>query len=94
MNLYIVRHAEAVPLGRGISRDADRPLSAHGERDAAVVGRVLALADPAVRTIPAVRSCAQDAQRRSLPGSSATLRLLRSGPLFNPASRTVMSSRG
>ncbi len=51
MNLYIVRHAEAVPLGRGISRDADRPLSAHGERDAAVVGRVLALADPAVRTI-------------------------------------------
>ena len=51
MNLYVVRHAEALPMGRGIVRDADRPLSARGEHDAALVGRVLSMGEPAARTI-------------------------------------------
>lgn len=51
MNLYLVRHAEALPLGQGASRDADRPLSARGEHAAAMVGRVLAKLDPALRRI-------------------------------------------
>lgn len=59
MNLYVVRHAEALPIGAGISRDSERPLSAHGEHDAALMGRVLALAEPGVPTIatsPLVRA--------------------------------------
>ncbi|MCC6418589.1 MAG: phosphohistidine phosphatase SixA [Gemmataceae bacterium] len=36
MDLYLIRHAEAVPLGeRGITRDEDRPLTADGEQQAA-----------------------------------------------------------
>lgn len=51
MNLYLVRHAEALPLGQGVSRDADRPLSTRGEHAASMVGRALAKLDPAVRRI-------------------------------------------
>lgn len=42
MNLYLIRHAEAVPLGeQGITEDALRPLTPEGERQAAVVGKGL-----------------------------------------------------
>jgi phosphohistidine phosphatase len=51
MNLYLVRHSEAQAIGGMILRDADRPLSPKGERDAAIVGRLLATVDPSVRTI-------------------------------------------
>lgn len=51
MNLYLVRHSEALPIGGNILRDADRPLSPRGEHDAAVVGRMLSKVEPAVRMI-------------------------------------------
>lgn len=41
MRLYVVRHAEAVPIGGSIQRDADRTLSPAGEQDAELVGRML-----------------------------------------------------
>lgn len=59
MNLYIVRHAEAAPLGGRIHRDADRPLTSVGEKDAANIGRALAHVDTnisAVITSPLVRA--------------------------------------
>jgi phosphohistidine phosphatase len=42
MNLYVVRHADARPLGGTITTDNERPLSARGEMDARAMGRVLA----------------------------------------------------
>ena len=51
MNLYIVRHAEAVPVGGPIEKDADRILSEKGERDAALMGRVLAQMDSSIGVI-------------------------------------------
>jgi phosphohistidine phosphatase len=51
MNLYLVRHAEALPLGPEAARDADRPLSARGEHAATMIGRVLAACEPAVQRI-------------------------------------------
>lgn len=48
MNLYVLRHAEAVRSGEGIRRDAERPLSAQGAADAALVGGALARLDPAI----------------------------------------------
>jgi phosphohistidine phosphatase len=46
MNLYILRHGEAVRLGEGIRRDADRPLTPRGIADATLVGAALAKLDP------------------------------------------------
>jgi phosphohistidine phosphatase len=51
MNLYLVRHAEALPVGSGITRDADRPLSPRGETDAAMMGRVLSRIEPGISAI-------------------------------------------
>lgn len=51
MNLYIVRHAEALPVGGIITRDADRRLSPRGEEDAALMGRALAHLDPNLEII-------------------------------------------
>ncbi|PWT85179.1 MAG: phosphohistidine phosphatase SixA [Proteobacteria bacterium] len=43
MDLYVIRHADAVPLGeRGITEDADRPLSEAGEKQARALGKGLA----------------------------------------------------
>src|SRR5207253_1547924 len=42
MDLYVIRHAEAVALGeRGITRDEDRPLTELGERQAQALGAAL-----------------------------------------------------
>jgi phosphohistidine phosphatase len=42
VELYLIRHAEAAPVGeRGITDDAERPLTAKGETQAAAVGKVL-----------------------------------------------------
>lgn len=42
MELYLIRHAEAAPVGeRGITDDAERPLTPKGETQAAAVGKVL-----------------------------------------------------
>jgi phosphohistidine phosphatase len=51
MNLYIARHAEALPVGGNTARDADRRLSPRGEEDAASMGRALAHLDPNVDII-------------------------------------------
>lgn len=42
MDLYLIRHADALALGeRGITEDADRPLSELGESQAQVIGQGL-----------------------------------------------------
>src|SRR4026207_1064945 len=42
MDLYLIRHADAMPLGEnGIDLDEDRPPSAQGGKQAAAVGRRL-----------------------------------------------------
>lgn len=51
MTLYVMRHADAVPVGGAVTRDADRPLSAKGKRDADVMGSVLARIDPAIALV-------------------------------------------
>jgi phosphohistidine phosphatase len=51
MILYLMRHGEAMPLGGGIMRDVDRPLSERGEKDAAAMGRVLAHIEPGISTL-------------------------------------------
>ena len=39
MELYVIRHAEAVALGeRGITADAERPLTSRGEQQAKALG--------------------------------------------------------
>lgn len=59
MNLYVVRHADALPVGGIVTRDADRRLSPRGEGDAGLMGRALAHLDPNVDIIvtsPLVRA--------------------------------------
>jgi phosphohistidine phosphatase len=51
MNLYIIRHGEAVRLGGAVSRDADRTLTPRGEEDARRLGKALARIDNSVRLI-------------------------------------------
>src|ERR1700690_2747245 len=42
MDLYLIRHADALTLGeRGITDDAERPLSEKGENQANQVGKIL-----------------------------------------------------
>jgi phosphohistidine phosphatase len=40
VDLYLIRHADAVPLGDKADDDADRPLSAKGEKQAEQLGRL------------------------------------------------------
>jgi len=60
MNLYLIRHAEAVPLGvNGINKDEDRPLTENGRRQCRTMA--LALCQVGVRldkllTSPLVRA--------------------------------------
>lgn len=51
MNIYLVRHTEAVPVGGAITRDADRTLSGRGEEDAALMGEALAGIDPGLKMV-------------------------------------------
>jgi len=48
MNLYVLRHGEAVRLGEGVRRDADRPLTDRGAADVKMIGAALAKLDPAI----------------------------------------------
>src|SRR5947208_6799033 len=42
MDLYLIRHADAVPLGEGgTTEDADRPLTERGKKEAKQVGMML-----------------------------------------------------
>ncbi len=59
MNLYLARHAEAVPVGGRILKDADRTLSPVGEAHAEQMGKVLAKIDPGIHVVatsPLVRA--------------------------------------
>jgi phosphohistidine phosphatase len=51
MKLFLMRHADALPVGGDITRDADRPLSATGEREAVAVARALAKLAPALHAV-------------------------------------------
>lgn len=51
VNLYLVRHTEAIPVGGAITRDADRPLSGRGENDAELIGSALAHIDPSIDVV-------------------------------------------
>lgn len=41
MDLYLIRHADAVALGEGIAGDAERPLSEQGREQARLAGKAL-----------------------------------------------------
>ena len=80
MNLYLMRHAEAIPVGtnsRGeiIARDADRPLSPVGETGAALIGKALKRIDSTVGLIltsPLVRAVQTgDIVKHTLDGRGA-----------------------
>ncbi len=51
VTVYLMRHAEALPVGGEVQRDADRILSPRGEDDSLLVGKALARLDPGVRLI-------------------------------------------
>ena len=51
MNLYLMRHADALPVGGAITRDVERRLSGRGEEDARIMGRALSLLGPGVNII-------------------------------------------
>jgi phosphohistidine phosphatase len=59
VNLYLVRHGDALARGGAVATDADRPLSREGEDEARRAGRLLSLMDPAITlvlTSPALRA--------------------------------------
>lgn len=60
MNLYILRHAEAEPLGfSGIKKDSERPLTEYGKKQAKKVGQAIKKLDinlQHVLTSPFVRA--------------------------------------
>ena len=60
MNLFLMRHAEAADLGaEGSTRDADRPLTEKGQRQARLMGRLLRRLDVKIElvlTSPFVRA--------------------------------------
>ena len=51
INLYLMRHGEADPVGGDIKRDADRVLSEPGRNDVRLVGQVLARLEPGLQRI-------------------------------------------
>jgi phosphohistidine phosphatase len=59
MNVYVVRHAEALPVGGIVTHDSQRRLSPRGEEDARLMGRALVHLDPNVEVVvtsPLVRA--------------------------------------
>lgn len=67
MNLYLVRHAEAQPVGGLVTTNADRSLTVEGERNALVMGRLLFRMEP----------------RLPLIASSPLIRAVRTGSLLS-----------
>jgi 8-oxo-dGTP diphosphatase len=79
MAVYLVRHAVAVGRGSWEGRDADRPLTAKGRRQAAALVRLLEATDvrrivssPATRCTSTVQPLA-DARRLTVKSSTALL---------------------
>jgi phosphohistidine phosphatase len=75
MHLYVIRHAEAVPLGeQGIRHDEERPLTPTGEAQAEALSRAfgrLGVRLDALLTSPLVRA-RQTAERLATPSASLT----------------------
>lgn len=86
MNLYVVRHADAVSLGGEARSDFDRTLSERGRGDAVMMARVLAQIDidiKAIITSPLVRAVETgEIFGRELKREAETSRRLEPG--FNP----------
>ncbi|MGA9116925.1 MAG: histidine phosphatase family protein [Bacteroidota bacterium] len=51
MIFYLIRHASAERVGGAVSTDADRPLSAQGEREARLAGRLMRRLDPSLGAV-------------------------------------------
>ena len=51
MNLFVVRHGHAAPVGGDILRDGDRPLTERGEEEAAMVAGALARLDEQIAVV-------------------------------------------
>ena len=98
MNLYVVRHCEAAPVGAGVVRDADRPLSGRGEEDARALGRLLATVSPEISVIlssPLLRARRTAELISGAFGSPPTLRVSENlAPGFRPKSFLEEAARG
>jgi phosphohistidine phosphatase len=86
VNLYVVRHADAVSLGDGVRSDFDRPLTERGRADATMMARALAQIDLDIKAIlssPLVRAVeTSEIFGRELMRDPQTSRRLEPG--FNP----------
>ena len=59
MNLYIVRHGDAKPIGGPVTSDSERPLSGRGEQDVQLMGQVLSRVEgtaPRIVSSPLLRA--------------------------------------
>jgi len=77
MVLYVVRHADALPVGGLIRRDSDRPLSPRGEQDAVLMGDMLARLDGTmgvILTSPLLRAAQTGEIFQKSLGGGITLR--------------------
>lgn len=88
MNLYIIRHCEAAPVGGPVKRDNDRPLTARGEEDARLMGEALAALDGSIGlflTSPVTRAL-QTSQivASQIPGAAAVTPSTNLSPGFRP----------
>jgi len=85
MKLLLVRHADALPVGGKIQRDADRVLSEAGLREASVMAKALAAVEPALAVVlvsPLLR--ARQTGERLAAGRSVPVEVT---PLLEPGFR-------
>ena len=90
MVLYVVRHADALPVGGLIRRDAERPLSPRGEQDAELMGEALARIDGSIGMIlssPLLRATQTAEVFQKSAGGGITIRTSENlAPGFRPKS--------
>lgn len=86
--LYVMRHAEAAPVGGAITRDADRELSHAGEEAARLMGAALAGIEPElslILTSPLTRARNTGELVRAQLGASAVVKATEKlSPGFRP----------
>jgi phosphohistidine phosphatase len=89
MNLYLVRHGDAARVGGAIRVDADRPLTADGERDVTIVADALTRLNGRIAMIwtSPLRRALQTAQilAARLAGPPAVTPTANLAPGFRPA---------
>ena len=98
MDLYIMRHADALRVGGTIQQDAERPLSPRGEDDAALVAKSLSRLEPSigvVLTSPLLRAVQTGTIARAALGKNVVQRSsenlspgFRPGPLLEEIAAT------